>query len=133
MQKKDQLWKYKADDGKNINGILIKPYALLAYKMPIPLNTIGILYEGKTQIGKERNISSWKNKGWGSDIFYHNISIVANFEIIKPLTLGLQFKLSTNPTYTSNTAGLADISKRIATGNSYFYYDSIGMSITYKY
>ncbi len=80
--------------------------------MPIPLNTIGILYEGKTQIGKERNISSWKNKGWGSDIFYHNISIVANFEIIKPLTLGLQFKLSTNPTYTSNTAGLADISKR---------------------
>ncbi len=130
---KDQLWKYKADDGKNINGMLIKPYALLAYKMPIPLNTIGLLYEGKTQIGKERNISSWKNKGWGSDIFYHNISIVANFEITKPLTIGLKLKLSTNPTYTSNTAGLADISKRIATGNSYFYYDSIGISVTHKY
>ncbi|WKC79811.1 hypothetical protein [Borreliella tanukii] len=130
---KDQLWKYKADDGKNINGMLIKPYALLAYKMPIPLNTIGLLYEGKTQIGKERNTSSWKNKGWGSDIFYHNISIITNFEIVKPLTIGLQLKLSTNPTYTNNTAGLADISKRIATSNSYFYYDSIGISITYKY
>ncbi|AAX17746.1 hypothetical protein BT0418 [Borrelia turicatae 91E135] len=130
--KDNQLWKYKADEGKNINGFTINPYALLAYKMPIPLNIIGLLYEGQTYIGHARNVSTTQNQGWGSDFFYHNFSLISKIEIIENLTLDMQFKFSTAPIYTVNTMGMADISKRISTNNSYIYYDSIGFSLTYK-
>ncbi|AHH12437.1 Hypothetical protein BHO_0073600 [Borrelia hermsii YBT] len=128
----NQLWKYKSDGGKNINGFTINPYALLAYKMPIPLNIIGFLYEGQTYIEHARNVSTAQNKGWGSDFFYHNFSLISKVEIIENLTLDMQFKFSTAPIYTANTMGMADISKRISTNNSYIYYDSIGFSLTYK-
>ncbi|WP_024653859.1 hypothetical protein [Borrelia persica] len=129
----NQLWKYKADEGKNVNGLITSPYALLAYKMPIPLNLIGFLYEGQTYIGNARGISTTKNKGWGSDFFYHNLSFVAKIQIIENLTLDMLLKFSTAPVYTANTIGLADITKRIITNNSYIYYDSIGFSLTYKF
>ncbi|AHH08392.1 hypothetical protein baBA2_000402 [Borrelia anserina] len=128
----NQLWKYKADEGKNVNGFKITPYALLAYKMPLPLNTIGLLYEGQTYIGHARYISTIQNKGWGSNFFYHNISLISKVEIKENLTLDMQFKFSTAPMYTANTLGMADVSKRISANNSYIYYDSIGFSLTYK-
>ncbi|AGT27393.1 hypothetical protein I871_02180 [Borrelia miyamotoi LB-2001] len=129
----NQLWKYKADEGKNINGFTIIPYIALAYKMPLPLNLIGILYEGKTYIGYARKVSTTQNKGWGSDFFYHNLSLIAKFEIMEVLDLDILFKFSTAPIYTADTIGIADISKRTATGNSYIYYDSIGFSLTYRF
>ncbi len=128
----NQLWKYKADEGKNINGFTIRPYALLAYKMPLHLSIIGLLYEGQTYIGHARNVSTTQNKGWGSDFFSHNLSLISKVEIIENLTLDIQFKFSTAPIYTENTMGMADITKRISTNNSYIYYDSIGFSLTYK-
>ncbi|UGQ16535.1 hypothetical protein [Borrelia sp. RT5S] len=127
-----QLWIYKSDEGKTINGFTINPYALLAYKMPLSLNTIGFLYEGKTYIGDARSVSTISNKGWGSDFFYHNISFVTKFEITSHLSLDMQLKLSTKPMYTEDTIGMSDILKRTITNNSYMHYDSIGFSLTYK-
>ncbi|BCR21845.1 hypothetical protein [Borrelia sp. HM] len=130
----NQLWKHNADEGKNINGFIILPYAALIYKMPLfSFNMIGLLYEGKTYIGYARKISTIQNKGWGSDFFYHNLSFVTKFKIIENLDLDLLLKFSTAPIYTADTNGISDISKRIATGNSYIYYDSIGLSLNYKF
>ncbi|ACH93362.1 hypothetical protein [Borrelia duttonii] len=130
--KNNQLWKYKADEGKNINGTIINPYALLAYQMPMPLNLVGFLYEGQTYIGNARYVSTMQDKGWGSDFFYHNFSLIAKIQVIENLTLDVLFKFSTAPSYTEDTVGLADITKKVSTNNSYVYYDSIGLSLTYK-
>jgi hypothetical protein len=78
----DTAWLWEADDGMNFNGFKLKGSYFIGYRMPLALDTVGLLMETEEWLASVRNRSPQDSAGgWGSDFTFLDFGPVLNFAL----------------------------------------------------
>jgi hypothetical protein len=89
-----QSWYFENDDGENVNGLNYYGNLLIAYQMPIILNTAGFLAEADLYLYDTPNRSQW-----GDGLLRWTFSALFNFTINDRLSAALLVQCRTRRNY----------------------------------
>jgi len=101
----DEAWQWEADSGDNFNGWRLSTTAFLGYRMPLRVDTAGVLVATEQNLGRNRKRSTMDSGGWGSDFVKVTISALANASLSERARLTVLLQLETEPDYTDATIG----------------------------
>ncbi|MDR3167849.1 MAG: hypothetical protein LBT93_07885 [Treponema sp.] len=87
-------WVFENDRGENRNGLIYYGNLLLAYQMPIFLNTLGILTEAEKYLYNTPNRTDW-----GDELIRWTFSGLLNFTLTKQLDAALIVQCRTGRNY----------------------------------
>lgn len=123
-------WLWEADAADNFNGAKLYMTGVLAYRLPLPIDTVGFMAETEERIDAVRSRSPVDSGGWGSDFRIWKIAALANFAFGPRSSLAVlaQFRLESD--WTDETTRLRDFRERVYEGPSWSFY-RLALSYTY--
>jgi hypothetical protein len=89
-----ESWYYENDDGENVNGFFYYGNFLAAYRMPLALDTVGLLAEAELDLGDTPGMAVW-----GGDRVQWTLSGLFNFTITKQVSAVLLLQVRTRRNY----------------------------------
>lgn len=89
---KGEAWMREVDNGENFNGFMFYGTYFLGYRMPLVLNTVGILLETEQNLGYVKDLSPIDSGGWGSDHVLITVGPVFNFTLSESSSLVVLFQ-----------------------------------------
>lgn len=101
----DTAWEWEADHGENFNGWRLATTTILGYRMPLRVDTVGVMLNTVQNLGRNRDRSPMGEDGWGSDFVRVSISPLAAMALSGPLRLTVLLQMQTEPDYTDETIG----------------------------
>lgn len=105
-------WLYEADEGENRNGWNYYGNYFLGYRMPLRLNTAGMLFEEDLYLYGRPG-----SKAWGDDMSRWTFGPMLNFTVTKNVEAALLTQWRTRRNYTSATEDYEFYQDRRVTGN----------------
>lgn len=125
-------WQWLADDGENLNGMKFEGTYFLGYQMPLTLDTVGFLVETEQMIGKNYNLSTMADNGWGSDFVSVTFGPMCHFTFNEHNSLAVLFQFSTNRDYTDSTIFNQYYQNRVYEG-TFVKWDNVSLAYDYKF
>ncbi len=101
----DTAWEWQADHGENFNGWRLSTSTILGYRMPLRVDTVGLMVSTVQNLGRNRSRSPMDEDGWGSDFVRVTISPLAAMGLSQRLRLTALLQMQTEPDYTDETIG----------------------------
>jgi hypothetical protein len=115
-------WMFEADIGGNFNGWKLLGSYFLGYRMPLALDTIGILVETDQNLGYVRKLSPLAGGGWGSDFLLITVRPVFSFRLSERNSLALLFQFRRERLYTEDSVFYAFYEHRDYAGTYWDFY-----------
>ncbi len=126
-----EAWLWEADSGDNFNGFKFYGTYVLAYQMPIMLDTVGVMVETSEWIGDVRDISPMASGGWGSDFTTIQIAALGNLSLSKQDSLAILVQFKRAIDWTDGTTLYRSFQERVY-DDPYWYFNRIAFSYTHK-
>ena len=102
---RNEAWQYEADDGQNFNGFKYLGSYFLGYRMPLMVDTVGMLFETEQWIDHNTTRSMLKDDGWGSDIPELTFGPLVNLSFKDGSSLAVLFQFKNGIDFTDETSG----------------------------
>jgi len=128
---KGDAWQYMLDKGENFNGWVYEGSHVIAYQMPQKFYLAGIMLETSQNRGYIKDLSPYKEGGWGSDFTFITAGPLAGLKINDKNTLLFLLQLKNERLYTRESLFYNYFQNRSSTGESYWYFDRLAM--VYRY
>ena len=102
----DTAWEWQEDHGENFNGWRLATSAFVGYRMPVRVDTAGLLVSTVQYLGRVRDRSPMDDAGgWGSDFVRVTIAPMAALAVSERARVTTILQLQTEPDYTDGTIG----------------------------
>ena len=126
-----QAWMWEADEGENFNGWKLLGSYFLGYRMPLVLDTVGLLLEAERHLGYAAGLSRMAGGGWGSDFTYLTLGSVTNFALGERSSLAVLLQFQRERLYSEDSIFDAYYQTREYAG-AYWDFYRVAFSYTLK-
>lgn len=126
-----EAWLWESDKGENFNGAKFYGTYVLAYQMPLVLDTVGVMLESEEWLGDVRELAPMV-VGWGSDYRTWQIGALGNVALGERDSLATLIQFKRLQDWTDGTTMLRDFRDRVYDG-AYWYFNRIAFSYTHKF
>lgn len=128
----DEAWLWEADAADNFNGTKFYSSFVLAYLMPLKLDTIGLVLDSEEWLGDVRGRSTMASGGWGSDFRIWQLGSLMNFKLSKKDSLAVLCQFKLKPDWSEATTRNRDFRTR-AYEDAYWCFHRVALSYTHTF
>jgi hypothetical protein len=116
---------WEDDRGENFNGFRFYGSYFLGYRMPLVLDTVGLLLETGQNLGYVRELDSKDPEEWGSNYVQITIGPVFNFTLAESSSLTVLFQLRRERLYDEPSIFAKYFRNRNAVGTYWDFYRTV--------
>jgi hypothetical protein len=124
-----EAWMFEVDIGENFNGWKLLGSWFLGYRMPLALDTVGVLVKTERNLGYVRELSPLADGGWASDFLLITVGPVLNFRLSERNSLAVLLQFRRERRYTEDSVFYAYYANREYAGT---YWDFYRLAFSYS-